>query len=861
MIWAGDLEADGLLHEITKIHCFGFNSLENEDFFVFCRLNALDKDKRSKFEEQGIQFFELDKVTDFFKSPKVTGFSIHNGLNYDLEVIKMFYGIDYDWRGFKGYNHTFEDTYVNSMYLHPDRQLPKGCPSSVKYTDKDGKEKSKKIGPHGLESWGWRTGTYKPFIIDWRDQPLHVYVDRIIEDCKIQKATHFLQQKEINDVAIPNGSKKGQWKLPLKMAHKTYWLMSQQEKTGVCFNVKGAKELIIRIDKEMKKIEDSVEPKLGSRVLPLNQQPEFPKSIWKKPFDFSKPFKKTGGLKKQVTDYLDKIGITENQEDYINSFYEKEKIDGYIICKNTIEDNLPKHPELLTESAKNYCEKFGIEDLQGQFNEVNRILCTIREDEIYPKKLKEPMRLANQNDVKLFFINKLNWEPTLWRTKNLLVDLKTKQNFSKEKQEEKIQKYILDIQSSPYKKLLLKELGYKKEPDYKSQTFYKKIKKMGRFVPSSPQLKDIRGNLCPNLEKLEADMAKKIVLWLSLRNRRTTIKSFDKNTGWLNHERLKQDGRLPGSSTGLTNTKRQKHHIICNIPAASDSVVLGKEVRDLFISPAGYCCIGADCSGIEGRCMGEAAWNFDNGEFANIILNGDVHQNNADAFSKATGKEVSRGASKSPFYAGIYGCNAKKQATLLGVDEELGDSVNEALWKNAWGLKKCKDALEEYWESTGKKYIMGITGEKVYTRSKHSLLNAFLQNADSCLMDWACCYIYDKIKEEELDAKRWIYYHDEVNYYNNIKELSYELFPIDNKPEEDRNGKKYSKPKIFRGGEILHYGLPEDKDPLPTDQWIQHYSRVGEICVEGMKKAGQFFNFRVPLDGQYICGGSWGRTH
>lgn len=271
-------------------------------------------------------------------------------------------------------------------------------------------------------------------------------------------------------------------------------------------------------------------------------------------------------------------------------------------------------------------------------------------------------------------------------------------------------------------------------------------------------------------------------------------------------------------------------------------------------------CIGTDCSGIEGRMMGEAAWNFDNGDYAREVLDGDIHTKNANGFSLATGKTVGRKESKSPFYAGIYGCQDKKMAQLLCVDPSVGGKILQALWDAAPGLKKCKDALEKYWERTGKKYILAINGMKIFTRSKHSLLNAYLQSSDSILMDWACCWIDREITLRNIDANRWVYSHDEVNYYSRLRDITEFYFSIDNKPKEFRDGIQYSKPKIFRGGKVINFEVKE-KDILPTDQWIQWYSEVGEICVQGMRNAGKFFNFRVPIDGQYIVGGSWADTH
>jgi len=759
---------------------------------VFCPYEELSNQQQNYFiETHNAQFFPLHYYIKLLTSEKTEGIIIHNLFGFDLPAIEKIDGGSFDYNKIQGHTLELIDTLAMSRNLNPERQLPKGCPTSVPI---EGQRKAKKIAPHGLEAWGYRAGIKKPDVQDWSDQPLSVYIERVIEDVKINKASYFLMQKEMQDVAIQNGEKKGSWETAIKMGNKVYFLMTKQERDGAVFDIDKAVALLERLDTEMKEIEDRINPLLGERDLPKSEQPKFP----------VKPYKKDGTL---------------------------------------------------SSTAYKYAEKFGITDP----NEINNLIQECLYDSSKIPKLKEKMTLYHGAEVKAFLYNQ-GWEPVFWKNRDIITDLKTKKPKSDKKQHEGAIRYIKELQDSPYKKDWLKELGYKKEPDYNSQAFFKKVLKKGRNLRSSPQFKDDRGELCPNLFKLQGDTAKDIITWLTLKHRRTTIKSFDKDTGWLNHPRLQKDGRLPASHSGLTNTRRQKHSVCANLPAADDKVLYGKEIRDLFCAPEGYVCIGTDAKGIEGRCMAEAAWNFDNGEYADIILKGDVHELNAKQFSEATGQIISRSGGKPAFYAGLYGCTGIKQAALLGVDEALGEKVNEALWKVAWGLKYCKDELEYYWDATGKKYIMGIDGSKIYTRSKHSLLNAYIQSMDSIIMDWACCYMYDKIKQESLDSQRWIYYHDEVNYYHNKQDLSVYYFPVDQKPEEYRDGYQYSKPKLFRDGKIFHFDLKAE-DYKKTDQWVQWYSRVGEICVEAIRKAGKFFGLRVPMDGQYIVGRSWMQTH
>ena len=71
----------------------------------------------------------------------------------------------------------------------------------------------------------------------------------------------------------------------------------------------------------------------------------------------------------------------------------------------------------------------------------------------------------------------------------------------------------------------------------------------------------------------------------------------------------------------------------------------GWDSRELFIVPKGYTLVGCDLSGIEFRCLGHLTFPFDNGEIVDVVLNGDIHQQNADL----TG--ISRSLAKRLLYA------------------------------------------------------------------------------------------------------------------------------------------------------------------------------------------------------------------
>tara|TARA_R110002020_G_scaffold130140_3_gene291237 strand:- start:865 stop:1311 length:447 start_codon:yes stop_codon:yes gene_type:complete len=117
-----DIESDGLLNEITKIHVVSYI---DED---------MDKPK---------SLFSREDITSFFGEDRV--FIGHYITGFDLEALRMIYGIQRPPR--------IVDTYPLALALMPDRDS------------------------YGLASFG-----DKPEVTDWSHQPLEVYTERCEAD-------------------------------------------------------------------------------------------------------------------------------------------------------------------------------------------------------------------------------------------------------------------------------------------------------------------------------------------------------------------------------------------------------------------------------------------------------------------------------------------------------------------------------------------------------------------------------------------------------------------------------------------------------------------------------------------------------
>jgi len=150
-----DIESDGLLDTVENIHCI-------------CLKNIVTENRLSLWGDD----LNKDSILSAFSgATKIIG---HNIIGYDLPLLKMFYGIDLvDILG----KDAIIDTYLWSKVLNPDRELPRGCPTSVRNLLSN---KLKKIGPHGLESWGWRVGERKIEIHDWR-----YFDEKMLERCEV----------------------------------------------------------------------------------------------------------------------------------------------------------------------------------------------------------------------------------------------------------------------------------------------------------------------------------------------------------------------------------------------------------------------------------------------------------------------------------------------------------------------------------------------------------------------------------------------------------------------------------------------------------------------------------------------------
>jgi DNA polymerase I-like protein with 3'-5' exonuclease and polymerase domains len=293
---------------------------------------------------------------------------------------------------------------------------------------------------------------------------------------------------------------------------------------------------------------------------------------------------------------------------------------------------------------------------------------------------------------------------------------------------------------------------------------------------------------------------------------------------------------------------------------ADGPVPYGKECRELFttvshigLAPADHwVLVGSDAAGLELACLAHFLYPFDKGEYAKAILSGDVHWLNVQALGLVEPgtprdkhndqHEYFRALAKRFIYAFLYGAGPELIGALFGVtpaqinklgnnariakklikqgrppNPELvatirkGEVLIDRFLERTPAITKLKQQLLAEWKKDG--FITGLDGRPIHIRSAHSILNFLLQSAGALI-----CKRWLVEKHAEYRARGW------------------------------KNGIDYMQ-SVWVHDETQTQARKEIADEL------------GKIDVECVGRAGKYFNFRLPLGGDYKIGASWAETH
>ena len=272
-----------------------------------------------------------------------------------------------------------------------------------------------------------------------------------------------------------------------------------------------------------------------------------------------------------------------------------------------------------------------------------------------------------------------------------------------------------------------------------------------------------------------------------------------------------------GTNAWLKLVKNGRIHHSCFIGAATHrmahshpnlaQVSSDEDCRKLFISKPGWKLVDSDLAGIELRMFAHYLHRYDGGRYADVLLNGDIHQENADKIG------ISRRLVKTVTYAFLYGAGNIK----IGLSYDPMLSKEKAQKKGAEIRKAYMDAipgLEDLILDVTKRVsegnqIRAIDGRYLSVDKGHKSLNFLLQGSAGVI------------------AKRWL-----LITNANLHQL---------KLEHQR------------------YAFVHDEQVLcaPPSSAVQ----VGDVCKLSALEAGEYYKIRLPIEADANIGKNWAEVH
>jgi len=264
---------------------------------------------------------------------------------------------------------------------------------------------------------------------------------------------------------------------------------------------------------------------------------------------------------------------------------------------------------------------------------------------------------------------------------------------------------------------------------------------------------------------------------------------------WL---KLVRNHRIYHHCSVATNTFRCAHRKPNLAQVPSDEAF-----RKLFKASPGYVMVGADLSGIELRMLAHYLARYDGGRYADVLLNGDIHQENADKIG------ITRRLVKTVTYAFLYGAGDVKIG--LSYDPQLSSSaakkkgaeIRQAYMDAIPGLEKLVNAVKSKAECG---HINLCDGRRCTVDGSHKALNYLLQGSAGIL------------------AKRWMKIAND-----GLQSHTHQL--------------------AFIHDELQYETTPD------RAEFLKHYL---ERCAES---AGEYYNLRIVINAEGKIGSTWADVH
>ena len=261
----------------------------------------------------------------------------------------------------------------------------------------------------------------------------------------------------------------------------------------------------------------------------------------------------------------------------------------------------------------------------------------------------------------------------------------------------------------------------------------------------------------------------------------------------------------------VTTSSRIHHH--CSVGCAThrashrnpnlSQVPSDERFRRLFTASPNMVMVGADLSGIELRMLAHYLARYDKGRYADILLNGDIHQENADKIG------ISRRQVKTVTYAFLYGAGDQKIGTSF--DGSLGETQAKRKGKEIRkafvnAIEGLSDLLKAVKRAAERGYVRGLDNRNISVDKGHVALNYLLQGSAAII------------------AKRWMVLADAQ-----LDSHSHQLG--------------------FIHDELQYETIPASVNDL---KFLLELTAV---------QAGEYYNLRLPIAAEAKSGKNWAEVH
>jgi DNA polymerase-1 len=319
----------------------------------------------------------------------------------------------------------------------------------------------------------------------------------------------------------------------------------------------------------------------------------------------------------------------------------------------------------------------------------------------------------------------------------------------------------------------------------------------------------IKGKLSPSLEafveKSDHQGARLIAKWIDYNARGNMI-----NT-WM--ESYNEHTHAIHGSLWFANTLRYRHSNpnTANIPAVRVSKtdesplkgtdgVFTYESRDLWRcrDPRTRLLVGVDAKGIQLRVL---AQYLNNDKFTEAVVGGDPH-----SYNQEVGGFTTRAVAKTFIYAFLLGAGDEKVGQIIGGSKRDGGEIKKRFISNFPGLADLLHYLARQVERTRR--IVLCDGTPIIVSSPHTRLGYLLQGDESRIMKQASIYSSSLIYRRKLDVLKVGDIHDEWQsdvFKDHVEELRQDVYPI----------------AFARAGNSFNYRVPIECDSKVGRTWAE----------------------------------------